>query len=374
MDPSERVALGATPLRVTRLGLGTVPIGGQFGPVTVTEAHAVIRRSYELGIRMFDTAPQYGLGLAERRIGEVLPELPRADIVLATKVGRLIRPVSFVSKVGHVLRQAPSRRRNGIKLVGSKAWRVVRRATFGNSSDIRLGTPFDRGNRALGEVFDFSYDGVMRSFEESLRRLGTDHVDILHIHDPDDHYAEALSGAYKALDKLRGEGAIGAIGAGMRQSAMLSRFAREADFDCFLLAGRYTLLDQTALTDLLPLCVEKRIGVVLGGVYNSGILVDPRPGALFDYEAATGHWVKRAQRLKAVCDRHSVPLMAAAIQFPLAHPAVATVLTGVASTAELETNVRMFRTQIPPALWQELRAEGLLAEEAPVPTVSSVVG
>jgi len=217
-------------------------------------------------------------------------------------------------------------------------------------------------------VFDFSYDGVMRSVEESLERLGVDRVDVLYIHDPDDHPEEALAGAYPALDRLRAEGTIKAVGAGMNQAEMLARFAREADFDCFLLAGRYTLLDHdTALAELLPLCVERAIAIVIGGVYNSGILADPRPGAPFNYEPAERRWLERAQRLKAVCDRHDVPLMAAAIQFPLAHPAVATVLTGVRTTAELDENVRMLRYPIPPALWQDLRAEGLLSEAAPTP-------
>jgi D-threo-aldose 1-dehydrogenase len=219
----------------------------------------------------------------------------------------------------------------------------------------------------VNPVFDFSYDGVMRSLEESLERLGLDRVDVLHIHDPDDHYDEALAGAYRALDRLRSEGTIGAVGAGMNQSAMLARFAREADFDCFLLAGRYTLLDQSGLADLLPLCEERGISIIVGGVYNSGLLADPRPGAPFDYEPAAAELVDRAVRLRDVCARHGVPLKAAAIQFPFGHAAVASVLTGARSPAELEENVAMFLHEIPPDMWDELRREQLLGEDVPTP-------
>jgi D-threo-aldose 1-dehydrogenase len=312
MDPTARVPLGRTGLTVSRLALGGAPLGGQLTPPDEATATAVVARALELGLRHFDTAPLYGQGASERRLGRALGALapPRAEIVLATKVGRLLRPQP---------------------------------------------------------VFDFSYDGVLRSFEESLVRLGQDRVDVLHIHDPDQHFQAALSGAYAALDRLRGEGVIGAVGAGMNQAEMPARFAREARMDCFLIAGRYTLLDQAALTELLPLCVERGVGIIVGGVYNSGLLADPRPGATFNYRPAPREWLERAQRLKAVCDRHQTPLMAAALQFPLAHPAVATVLTGVRSVAELEENERMFRFPVPPALWQDLKGQGLLPERAPVP-------
>ena len=208
----------------------------------------------------------------------------------------------------------------------------------------------------VNPVFDFSYDGVMHSVEESLERLGLDRVDVLHIHDPDEHYDEALSGAYRALDRLRAEGTIGAVGAGMNQAEMLVRFARDADFDCFLLAGRYTLLDRTGARELLPLCAERGIGIIAGGVFNSGILANPTPGGTFNYQAAPLDIVERAQRLAAICKRHGVELKAAAIQFPLRHPAVAVVLTGCRSVAEVEENVRMFQTRVPDELWKELDA------------------
>ncbi len=332
IDPTQRVPFGKTRLTVTRLGLGSAPLGNLFQPVSDEEAYATIERAYQLGLRLFDTAPLYGLGLAERRIGAVLSKYPRHEFVLSTKVGRLIRPDPNTD---------PSRVDSGVELF--------------------------KGAPPLKAVFDFSYDGVMRSVEESLQRLGLDRIDILLIHDPDDYFDEAMQGAYPALDKLRREGVIGALGAGMNQVEIPIRFARAADFDCFLIAGRYTLLDQRALPELLPLCVEKNIAIIIGGVYNSGILADPRPGAPFNYRPASQEWLDKALRLKAVCDRHGVPLKAAAIQFPLAHPAVASVLTGARSVAELEENERMMRAPIPAALWQDLKAEGLLPPEAPVP-------
>jgi D-threo-aldose 1-dehydrogenase len=326
MEPTQRVPFGTTGLTVTRLGLGSAPLGGLFNPVSPEQVHAVVRRAYDLGLRLFDTAPLYGHGNAESRLGDVLSKVVRSDFVLSTKVGRLLRA------------DAPPEPRQQFKEVPP-----------------------------VNPVFDFSYDGAMRSVEESLERLKLDRVDILHIHDPDDYYEEAISGAYRALDKLRSEGTIGAVGAGMNQAEMLARFAREADFDCFLVAGRYTLLDQAALKQLLPICIEKNIAIIIGGVYNSGILTNPVEGATFNYAPAQRPWLEKAQRLKATCDRHRVPLMAAAIQFPLAHPAVATVVTGARSVEELEENARMLRWEIPGDLWQELRAEGLLPPDAPVP-------
>jgi D-threo-aldose 1-dehydrogenase len=203
--------------------------------------------------------------------------------------------------------------------------------------------------------FDFSYAGVMTSVEESLARLKLDRVDILHIHDPDDHYDAALSGAYRALVQLRREGMVGAIGAGMNQWQMLQRFAQDEDFDCFLLAGRYTLLDRSAADSFLPLCMQRSISVIAGGVYNSGILANPRDGAKFDYDDAPVGLVAQALRLERVCKAHGVPLKAAAIQFPFTHPAVAAVLTGARSEAELNENLAMLQTPIAPALWGALR-------------------
>jgi len=310
---------------VTRLGFGTAPLGGLFEALTDDEAHLVVEAAWSTGIRFFDTAPQYGNGLAERRLGAVLSTKPRDEYVLATKVGKLLR-----------------------------AGGQPQSETFPDAPP-------------LNPVFDFSYDGVMRSVEESVARMGIDRIDILHIHDPDEHFEEALSGAFPALDRLRKEGTIKAVGAGMNQAEMLARFAREASFDCFLLAGRYTLLDQVGLKELLPLCVERGIAVIAGGVFNSGILADPRPGTHYNYQAAPAELVERAARIKAVCEGHGVSQKAVAIQFPLGHQAIPTVLTGCRSVAEVNENVGSFRTSIPAVVWEDLKAEGLLAAVAPVP-------
>jgi D-threo-aldose 1-dehydrogenase len=279
------------------------------------EALRTVEAAWDAGIRFFDTAPLYGHGLAEQRLGLVLRTKPRDEFVLATKVGRLLR-AGAPPEPGQAYKGVPP----------------------------------------VNPVFDFSYDGVMRSVEESLTRFGLDRIDVLHIHDPDDHFDEALSGAFRALDRLRTEGSIKAVGAGMNQSEMLARFAREASFDCFLLAGRYTLLDRSGAVELLPLCVERGIAIIAGGVFNSGILANPRPGATFDYKAAPPDLVRRAAELSATCERHGVDLKAAAIQFPLRHPAVPTVLTGCRSVSEVEDNVRAFETPIPDDLWKELDA------------------
>ena len=226
---------------------------------------------------------------------------------------------------------------------------------------LRAGAPPEPGQSyvdvpAVNPVFDFSYDGVMRSVAASLERLGLDRIDVLHIHDPDDHHDEAIAGAYKALDQLRSEGSIKAVGAGMNQAEMLVRFAREANFDCFLLAGRYTLLDRVGERELLPVCAERRIAIIAGGVFNSGLLADPRPGATFNYRAAPADLVRKAVRLREICEARGVDLKAAALQFPLRHPAVSTVLSGCRSVAEVEENVHAFESPIPEELWVELDA------------------
>ena len=326
MNPREQVRLGRTNLKVTRLGLGTAPLAGLYRAVREDDALPVIEAAWANGIRFFDTAPLYGYGNGEIRTGKVLRRKPREEFTLATKVGRLLRA------------DAPP-----------------------EPGQSFFGTP------PLNPVFDFSYDAVMRSVEESRGRMGIERLDILHIHDPDDHFEEALHGAYRALAELRAEGAISAVGAGMNQAEMLTRFAREADFDCFLLAGRYTLLDQVALKELLPVCIQRGIAIIAAGVYNSGILGDPKPGAHYNYTDAPASLIQRAQQIRAVCERHHVPLRAAAVQFPLGHPAVQTVVVGCRSVEQIEDSVRMFETEIPPALWEELKAESLLPAEAPTP-------
>jgi len=328
MKPTERVHLGRTQVTVTRLGLGTAPLAGLFRAADDAEATAAIDRSYALGLRYFDTAPLYGYGLAERRLGRGLRGKPRDSVVISTKVGRLLRS------------GAPP-----------------------DLSQFHDGEPFFKETPPVNPVFDFSYDGVMRSLEESLERLQLDRVDILYIHDPDAHHQEALEGAYRALDQLRRAGKVGAIGAGMNAWEPLARFAQEADFDCFMLAGRYTLLDQGALPELLPLCQRRGISIVAAGVFNSGILADPRRKARFDYVPAPPELVDRALRLEAVCRRWNVPLKAAAVQFPSGHPAVATVVVGCRSAADIEEVEALCRLPIPPELWWDMVAEGLLPEE-----------
>ena len=335
MDPTGRVALGRTAVEVTRFGIGTVPIAGLYAPVSEAQAAATLQRAWSLGARLFDTAPLYGYGVAEQRLGHFVQRVPRQEVVLATKVGRVLQTDRPADEPSH---RGPVEDRQ-----------------------------FKSGDVAE-PVFDFSYDGAMRSFESSLRRLGVERVDVVHIHDPDASYAEALGGAYRALAELRSSGVIRAVGAGMNQSAMLARFAREADMDCFLLAGRYTLLEQGALDELLPVCLERHVSIIIGGVFNSGILADPRPGAMYNYAPAAAPVLERAQRIAATCERHGVPLKVAALQFPLAHPAVASVLCGVRSAEEIDEDERLFRTPIPADLWAELKRDGLLREDAPTPT------
>jgi D-threo-aldose 1-dehydrogenase len=315
--------LGRTSCFVTELGMGTAPLGGLYTPVSEEVALETLEAAWASGVRLFDTAPLYGNGLSERLLGSFLKFKPREEYVLATKVGR------------------------------------------------RLRAPTLQASEGIPPFFDFSYDGVMRAFEESLMRLGAERVDILHIHDPDNHYRDALAGAYKALDNLRSQGAIKAVGAGMNQSEMLVRFARDGVFDCFLLAGRYTLLDQGALAEFLPLCEERGISVIAAGVYNSGILADPRANAKFDYQDADQSLINRALRIEKICLRHGVPLKAAAMQFAAAHPAVATTLTGARSPTEIEENVAAYSLAISQAMWEDLLAEGLIASSVPVPTKST---
>lgn len=349
----------AARLSIPALALGTSAIGGSFGPVDEAEALAVVRRAYELGIRMFDTAPIYGYGAAESRLGRALRDLPGGELIVSTKVGLLDAPPSLATKAGRALRAAATGDPGAVRALVGKAGRRLR--------GLAVRPEAGRGGPS-GAGHDFSFDGVLRSVERSLGRLGLERVDIVFIHDPDRHHDMALTGAYPALERLRSEGTIGAIGVAMNQPDMLSRFAREADFDVILVAGRYTLLDQSALADLLPVCLERGIPVIAAGVFNSGILADPRPGAWFDYAPAGDELVERALRLKSICDRYDVPLASVAVQFPRAHPGVASVLVGVRSVAELEMDAAFAASSIPAALWQEMAAAGLLAEGVPLPS------
>ncbi len=319
--------IGRTGLMVRRLGLGGAPLAGLYTGVTNEQAARVVDTYLGHGTGFFDTAPLYGSGVSENRLGAALAGRDRDSFVLATKVGRLLVP-------------DPARDQD--------VW----------SEELP----------PIGPVFDYSYDGTLRSLDESLRRLGMDRVDILHIHDPDNHYEEAMKGSYRALVRLRDEGVIRAVGAGMNQAKMLARFAIEGDFDCFLCAGRYTLVDHTALKRLLPLCEERNISIIIGGPYNSGILAQGAvDGATFDYRKAPAPVVERVRRIETVCARHGTPLKAAALQFPLAHPAVAAVIPGARSPEEVDENVQMAGFAIPSEFWAELREDGLIPDEAPTP-------
>ena len=326
-DPLGRAEIHSTGVEVTRVGLGGAPLGGLFTDVGIEAAAATVLKAHELGVRYFDTAPLYGSGRSELAYAEALRHLDRDSYVISTKVGRVLEPVGTPPE-----------------------------------SEQFVNMP------AMEPVFDFSRDGVLRSLEDSLERLGLDRIDIALIHDPDDHFKQAIGEAYPVIADLRSQGVIGAIGAGMNQWEMLIDLAREGDFDCFLLAGRYTLLDTSSLAELLPLSNEKGISIILGGPYNSGILAsDLSSSATYNYMAAPPDILAQARSIKTVCDRHDVPLKAAALQFGLAHPAVVSTIPGARSTAEVAENLEMAAFPTPADLWSELRDEGLIPREAPTP-------
>lgn len=331
--------IGRTPVRVTDIGFGGAAIGNLYRAVDNQAALDVVDRAHDRGVTYFDTAPLYGLGLSERRIGLALAEKPRESFVLSTKVGRRLRA--------------------------------------GKPPEAEASI-FDRVPGAL-PYFDYSYDGVMRSLEESLQRMGLYSIDVLYIHDVDiaNHgsveaterrFREVMDGGgYRAVAELRDQGVVKAIGVGVNEWEWCEKFARCADFDCFLLAGRYTLLEQTALETFLPLCIERGISVVVGGPFNSGILASgPVPGSRYNYVAAPKEILDRAAQLESACGRHGVELAAAALQFPLRHPAVASVIPGTRSIEELDRALALRHTPIPPALWDELKHLRLVRADAPV--------
>lgn len=330
---SLRVPVGAHGLELPRVGFGTASLGNFLGVVPDQEAIDTLRRAYAADIRYYDTAPLYGHGLSEDRIKRSLAGEPRHDLIISTKVGRLLRE------------NAPR-----------------------DESQYYKGESFYKEVPSTGPVWDFSYEGVLTSLHESLERLGLERVDILNLHDPDDHFESASTTAYSALRDLREAGTVRGIGAGANRTAILTHLVETCDLDLVLLAGRYTLLDQSSMADLMPACRTNGTSVVIGGVFNSGILIDPSPDARFDYVPAAGDVIEKAIRIREVCDRHGVPLAAAAIQFPLAHPQVASVLIGARSVAELDMDLELLEVEIPSALWRDLRTAGLLADDVPVPT------
>lgn len=338
-DPVERVALGRTGLSVTRLGFGGASIGGLFTAVSDEDARSVVRRAWNIGVRYFDTAPLYGYGASERRIGDELRAEPRETFVLSTKVGRLIRSPAQIQPNDDIDHQR-----------------------FDGRDDA-----FYDGVGSERLVFDYSADGVRRSIEESLERLNLERIDIALIHDPDDHWQAALDGAWPGLARLRDEGVIRAIGAGMNQTEMLTRFVRETDIDVVLVAGRYTILEQGALDDLLPTCAERGVAVLIAGVMNSGVLADPAAQTRFNYTPAPPDVVERARRIAEVCERWQVPLRAAAIQFPMAHPGATSLVAGVRTVSHLDEYPAFAAVPIPAGMWDELRERRLLRPDAPVP-------
>ena len=341
MTTLKRRKVGRTKLEVTELGLGGAPMGGFRATISDAEAVKLTDDGYDAGIRYFDTSPYYGYGRSELRMGAALREKPRDSYVLSTKIGRVM----------HAMKP------------GEKP-----------PADFR-----ENGLPGFAPVYDYTYDGVMRSLEHSHMRLGLQKIDIALIHDVDfwttkdravleERFRTVMDSGYRALDELRRAGIIGAIGVGINEADTSTRFIKAGDFDCMLLAGRYTLLEQGALEEFLPECTKRHVSVILGGPYNSGILTGGvKPGATHDYVAAPAALIEKAQKIEAVCARHGVPLGAAAMQFPLFHPAFCAVIPGALSTAEVKQNVSHMSVRIPVELWSELKREKLLDPAAPTP-------
>lgn len=305
------------------LGFGAAPIGNLYRAVPQAEALQAVETAWQAGIRHFDTAPHYGLGLAERRLGEVLAGKPRDSYLLSSKVGRLLRP--------------------------NPAPRGQDTEGFDVPDDIT-------------RVFDYSRDGVLRSIEDSLTRLNTDRLDVVYIHDPDDHWDQAIAGAVPTLSELRDQGVIGAYGAGMNQSAMLERFVREADVDVVMLAGRYTLLEQAGARDLISACRERGVGIVDVGVFNSGLLSKdrPAPGATYNYAPAPPEILERAHALADLAEKHGTTLPAVALAFPYREPAVVSVILGMRTAEQVEQNILLRNAAIPAQFWQDAAEAGFI--------------
>lgn len=331
--------LGNGGLDFTELGFGAAPLGNLYRAISEAEAQAVLTRAWDGGVRYFDTAPLYGLGLSETRLNHFLRDKPRDGYVISSKIGRLLRVCKPDQRDG-----------------------------FGKWFDVP----------ARNEVYDYSYDGVMRSLEASLERLGLDRIDILYAHDLDlfNHKTEAaltahlhafMAGGYRALLDLRDQGTIKAFGAGINEWQPCQWLLERGDFDLFLLAGRYTLLEQEALESFLPMAEQRGAGIIIGGPYNSGILATgPKPGAFYNYDPAPEAVLNRTAALQTICARHGTRLVDAAFQFPLRHPAVVSVIPGGQGVAEIDSNLAAAKARIPPALWADLQAQGMLHRKAPL--------
>ncbi|MFE6614231.1 aldo/keto reductase [Amycolatopsis sp. NPDC057786] len=323
----ETKRLGRTDVEVTRLGFGGGPLGGLFAPLDDETAAGALAAAWDGGIRYYDTSPHYGIGHSERRIGEFLRSRPRDSFVLSTKVGRLLVPQDPAGKMDPAGFHVPATHRR---------------------------------------VRDFTRDGIRRSVEDSLARMGLDRIDVLYLHDAEEYFDDALREGYPALAELRSEGIVGAIGAGMYDTALLTTLVEEAEVDVIMQSGRHTLLDHSALDTFLPACEERGVSVIAASVFNSGLLAVPRPveGAYFDYGAATPEIVERANRIADVCEAHGVTLPQAAMAFPLQHPAVAGVAVGMRSAEEVRRNVESFAAEVPAQVWADLRAAGLIGSTA----------
>ncbi|MFC8435459.1 aldo/keto reductase [Streptomyces sp. NPDC057253] len=324
----QRRKITSTRVELTELGFGASVIGNLYRVTPAEDAASAVEAAWHAGVRYFDTAPHYGLGLSEARLGAALRHRPRDEYVVSSKVGRLLVP-----------NESP----RGVDSEGF----VVR-------DDLR-------------RQWDFSRDGVLRSIEATLERTGLDRLDVVYLHDPDEHWRQAAEEAMPALADLRDQGVIGAIGAGMNQSAMLARFVRETAADVVMLAGRYSLLDQSALDDVLPAAHEHGRSVVAVGVFNSGLLARDRPaeGMKYDYQDAPTHLVTRAQRIAEVCEEHGTSLPAAALTFPFTHPSIINVTLGMRNPEQVMRNVELHRRRVPTGLWDDLRAQGLIRPDVP---------
>jgi D-threo-aldose 1-dehydrogenase len=337
MLPSARRKFGRVDLEVSSFAFGTAPVGNIFREIDEETSDAMFRASWDAGVRFYDTAPMYGHGLSELRTGQSLRWKNRADFVLSSKVGRLLRP-------------AP---RDTIDF-----------APWVNAAPFRM-------------EFDYSYDGTMRSFEDSLQRMALESIDILFIHDIDvftrgkdqpEVFAQAMDGCYRALDSLRAQKVVKAIGVGVNEWEVCHEALKQRDFDCFLLAGRYTLLEQEALDAFLPLCEARGAAVVVGGGFNSGILATgAKPGAKYNYAPAPAQIMDKVAKIEAVCAEFGVPLPAAALQFVVAHPAIPAFCAGTRTVEQLSQNLAWFSHPIPGEFWEALKSRGLLREDAPVP-------
>lgn len=338
MHIQQQRVIGNTGMAINTLGFGCAPLGNLYHPISDYDATELLNNAWEAGFRYYDTAPHYGQGLSERRMGDLLRPRSNEPYVLSSKVGRLLKPAGYVKE------------RHGF----------------------HSPMPFDI-------TYDYSYDGVMRSYEDSLQRLGLDRIDILYMHDigrmthgdvNDHHFPISMKGGYKAMEELRRQGLIKAIGLGVNEYQVCEAALDYGDWDCFLLAGRYTLLEQESLNTFLPKCQQRNCSIIIGGAYNSGILATGTKAEetpYYDYAPAPQSIIDKVSKLEVLCQQYQLPLPAVALQFPLAHPAVASVIPGMGSTHRVAQTIALFNTSIPTEFWTALRSSGLVHDDTPLP-------